>query len=61
MFSSWRQSLDLIQSSLDKEKIGVVRVDGTVSRQRRAKIFEKFSHDAELKVLLLTISCGAEG
>lgn len=61
VFSMWRGTLDLIQSSIDGEGLRFLRVDGGITRQRRVKIFDEFRDDPEIKVLLLTISCGAEG
>ena len=61
VFSFWRSTLDLVQSSLHKEGIRLVRVDGTIARERRSRLFDEFRNDTGLNVLLLSFSCGSEG
>jgi SNF2 family DNA or RNA helicase len=61
IFSSWTTTLDLIQSALGNASISSIRVDGRVSPRNRAIAFEAFHTDPTIRVILLSISCGAEG
>lgn len=61
VFSSWTTTLDLVQSMLEQAPVPFVRVDGRVSSKKRGIAFDQFRDDPSIKVLLLSISCGAEG
>jgi len=61
VFSSWTTTLDLIEAALEKAHIPYVRVVGRVSSRNRSIAFKNFRNDCTIKVMLLTISCGAEG
>ncbi|KAH0560094.1 hypothetical protein GP486_003387 [Trichoglossum hirsutum] len=61
VFSSWTTTLDQIQSALGNASVQCVRVDGRVSARNRAIAFDAFRTDPTVRVILLTISCGAEG
>jgi SNF2 family DNA or RNA helicase len=61
IFSSWTTTLDLVQSALENASMSFVRVDGRVSIKNRAINFDTFCNNPDVRVILLTISCGAEG
>ncbi|KAH7236497.1 SNF2 family N-terminal domain-containing protein [Fusarium tricinctum] len=61
VFSSWRTTLNVIQASLDHESIPCLRFDGTVTQKERHSVIERFRNDPQIRVLLLTLTCGAVG
>lgn len=61
VFSAWTATLDMIQAMLIDAKIPFTRIDGSVSPRNRAANIHTFQADSNIRVLLLTISCGAEG
>ncbi|KAI9766764.1 MAG: hypothetical protein M1839_004768 [Geoglossum umbratile] len=61
VFSSWTTTLDLVQSALSNASILSVRVDGRVSTKDRDIAFDDFRTNPTIRVVLLSISCGAEG
>lgn len=61
VFSTWRLTLDLIEAGLDHEGIQVIRFDGNVPQKDRQPAVERFESDPNIRVMLLTLSCGAVG
>ncbi|RYP57436.1 hypothetical protein DL770_010676 [Monosporascus sp. CRB-9-2] len=61
VFSFWTTSLDMVQRGLDRVQIRYVRVDGTVDPARRQRALEQLQSVDDVKVILLTISCGGVG
>ncbi|KIW17867.1 hypothetical protein PV08_05062 [Exophiala spinifera] len=61
VFSAWRMTLDLCDYALSLASIPFVRFDGTVSEPDRKDALSRFRTDPEIKVILITISCGAVG
>ncbi|KAK4163801.1 SNF2 family N-terminal domain-containing protein, partial [Cladorrhinum sp. PSN259] len=62
VFSTWRMTLDLIEAGLkQRSAIRYLRFDGKVPHKERQGVIDQFRHDASVRVLLLTISCGAVG
>lgn len=61
VFSSWTTTLDMISSTLDKSGIKYVRIDGNVSIKNRVRALQNYQRDRCIRVILLSISCGAEG
>ncbi|KAI1388866.1 SNF2 family N-terminal domain-containing protein [Hypoxylon trugodes] len=61
VFSTWRLTLDLIKAGLDREGIQSIRFDGKVSQKDRPAVVERFESDPNVRVMLLTLSCGAVG
>ncbi|KAK6866330.1 hypothetical protein PG995_002858 [Apiospora arundinis] len=61
VFSTWRLTLDMVQRGLDEAGISCVRFDGKVPQKDRQPIVERFKTDPSLRVMLLTLSCGAVG
>ncbi|KAL8318202.1 hypothetical protein RB597_005463 [Gaeumannomyces tritici] len=61
VFSSWRMTLDVIERGLRQAKIGVVRFDGKVQQRDRKSVVEKFKANGNVRVMLLTLPCGAVG
>ncbi|KAK7908793.1 hypothetical protein PG985_016096 [Apiospora marii] len=61
VFSTWRLTLDMVQKGLDEAGISCVRFDGKVPQKERQPIVERFKTDPTLRVMLLTLSCGAVG
>ncbi|KAL8296010.1 hypothetical protein RB600_001479 [Gaeumannomyces tritici] len=61
VFSSWTMTLDLIQAGLDRAGIQYERFDGKVPQRHRDAVVKRFRKDTGVKVLLLTLSCGAAG
>ncbi|WZH48536.1 SNF2 family N-terminal domain-containing protein [Fusarium acuminatum] len=61
VFSSWRTTLNVIQANLDHESIPCLRFDGTVTQKERHSVIERFCNDPQIRVVLLTLTCGAVG
>ncbi|KAK8090377.1 hypothetical protein PG997_005338, partial [Apiospora hydei] len=61
VFSTWRLTLDMVQKGLNEAGISCVRFDGKVPQKDRQPIVERFKTDPTLRVMLLTLSCGAVG
>lgn len=61
VFSTWRLSLDLVEQALNQAFITTVRFDGKVAQKDRQPIINKFQNDPLIRVMLLTLSCGAVG
>lgn len=61
VFSTWRLTLDMVEAGLEQESIPSVRFDGKVPQNERQEIVERFRADPSVRVMLLTLSCGAAG
>ncbi|KAL0257943.1 hypothetical protein SLS55_007111 [Diplodia seriata] len=61
VFSFWTRSLDMVQRALQISGIDTVRFDGRVSARDRKKALERFRNDPQVRVMLITTSCGAVG
>ncbi|KAI8626352.1 hypothetical protein F5Y19DRAFT_447177 [Xylariaceae sp. FL1651] len=61
VFSTWRLTLDLITRGLRDEGIPNIRFDGKVPQKDRHSVISAFNSDPTLRVMLLTLSCGAVG
>ncbi|EWZ94181.1 hypothetical protein FOWG_04548 [Fusarium oxysporum f. sp. lycopersici MN25] len=61
VFSTWRLTLDLIKASLDQQGINSIRFDGKVPQKDRQSVVEKFESNPNIRVMLLTLTCGAVG
>ncbi|KAJ2988129.1 hypothetical protein NUW58_g4138 [Xylaria curta] len=61
VFSTWRLTLDLITRGLEDERIRSIRFDGKVPQKDRQSVLGLFNSDPGLRVMLLTLSCGAVG
>lgn len=61
VFSTWRLTLDLVEAGLGHNSIGNVRFDGKVPQRERQSVVDRFRTDPSVRVMLLTLSCGAVG
>ncbi|PVH94734.1 hypothetical protein DM02DRAFT_721125 [Periconia macrospinosa] len=61
VFSSWRLTLDIVETGLTKSGIQCVRFDGKVPQTQRQPVLDRFRTDPNVRVMLLTIQCGAVG
>lgn len=61
VFSTWRLTLDVIESGLNQHNIACVRFDGKVPQTRRQVVLNRFKTEPNVRVMLLTLSCGAVG
>ncbi|UKZ62119.1 uncharacterized protein TrAtP1_003379 [Trichoderma atroviride] len=61
VFSSWRTTLDIIEVGLKQSCIPCLRFDGKVAQKDRQNVIKRFREDPTMRVLLLTLSCGAVG
>ncbi|TGJ84976.1 hypothetical protein E0Z10_g3806 [Xylaria hypoxylon] len=61
VFSTWRLTLDLIEAGLDQNSIQHIRFDGKVPQNERGAVISRFRTDSDIRVMLLTLSCGAVG
>ncbi|ASZ85062.1 082L [Cherax quadricarinatus iridovirus] len=59
IFSSFRKGIELISSSLEKEKISFVIVDGRT--KKRDQVINDFKSDESIKCLIMNYKVGAEG
>lgn len=61
VFSTWRTSLDVAEAGLLQAGIPCLRYDGKVPQKERHGIVTRFREDPSVRVLLLTLACGAVG
>lgn len=61
VFSYFTSMLDVIEQSLRVERIAFRRVDGTVPARGRELAMAEFRSNSQIKVIMVTISCGAVG
>jgi SNF2 family DNA or RNA helicase len=61
VFSTWRLTLDVVEKGLEKAGIRSIRFDGSVPQKERQSVVDKFKADPGVRVMLLTLSCGAVG
>lgn len=61
VFSGWTSFLDLIEFALERENIGFVRIDGTMSVKQRTQSLETFKTDPSVTVLLASIKAAGQG
>ncbi|KAF6825208.1 WD domain-containing protein [Colletotrichum plurivorum] len=61
VFSTWRTTLDVVEAGLNQAGIPALRFDGKVPQRERQSVVDQFRHDPNVRVLLLTLSCGAVG
>ncbi|KAK2038227.1 hypothetical protein LZ31DRAFT_130780 [Colletotrichum somersetense] len=61
VFSTWTMTLDVVKVGLDKAGISVLRYDGKVPQKERQRVVDRFRNEPSIRVLLLTLSCGAVG
>ncbi|KAM7211076.1 SNF2 family N-terminal domain containing protein [Rhypophila decipiens] len=61
VFSNWRMTLNVVKAGFDKANISSLRFDGQVPHRERQGVLDKFRNDPSIRVLLLTLSCGAVG
>lgn len=61
VFSTWRLTLDIIEAGLDQASLRSVRFDGKVPQKERQSVVDQFQKDPNIRVMLLTLSCGAVG
>ncbi|UKZ61097.1 uncharacterized protein TrAtP1_002369 [Trichoderma atroviride] len=61
VFSTWRLTLDIIEAGLDQASLRSIRFDGRVPQKERQSVVDKFKNDPSIRVMLLTLSCGAVG
>ena len=61
VFSGWTTYLDLIEFALNKNNIGFVRLDGTMSVKARSNVLDIFRSDPSITVLLVSIKAGGQG
>ncbi|KAI0883701.1 SNF2 family N-terminal domain-containing protein [Annulohypoxylon maeteangense] len=61
IFSTWRLTLDVVQAGLSNAGIRSTRFDGKVPQKDRQSVIDNFRADPSVRVMLLTLSCGAVG
>ncbi|KAM0338727.1 hypothetical protein ACHAPQ_002125 [Fusarium lateritium] len=61
VFSSWRDTLDILAKFLSADGIEFVQVDGRNPLAGRTELLSRFRRDASVRVLLISISTGAVG
>ncbi|PSN67187.1 hypothetical protein BS50DRAFT_573926 [Corynespora cassiicola Philippines] len=61
VFSSWRLTLDVIEAGFTQAGIRSVRFDGKVPPAQRQPVLNQFRADPIVRVMLLTLQCGAVG
>jgi len=54
-------TLDSVETGLKEARIPYLRFDGKVKQKERQGIIEKFRRDPDIKVMMLTLMCGAVG
>ncbi len=61
VFSYWTSTLDLIQQALTHVGITYCRYDGRLTRRKRDAVLSTFASDADVQVILVSITCGGQG
>lgn len=61
VFSTWRLTLDMVEKGLKNAGIRSIRFDGSVPQKERQSVVDGFKADPGIRVMLLTLSCGAVG
>ncbi|KAI4593875.1 hypothetical protein KJ359_008918 [Pestalotiopsis sp. 9143b] len=61
VFSTWRLTLDVVEAALDQAGFPSLRFDGKLAQKDRQSVVDQFRHDKSVRVMLLTLSCGAVG
>ncbi|KAI1084857.1 P-loop containing nucleoside triphosphate hydrolase protein [Whalleya microplaca] len=61
VFSTWRLTVDIVQAGLDRAGLQSIRFDGKGPQKERQTVVNKFKTDPTIRVMLLTLSCGAVG
>ncbi|KAI6776491.1 hypothetical protein HG530_000436 [Fusarium avenaceum] len=61
VFSSWRDTLDILAKMLLADDIEFVQVDGRNPLTGRTELLSRFRQDANVRVLLISINTGAVG
>ncbi|KAI0020240.1 SNF2 family N-terminal domain-containing protein [Xylariomycetidae sp. FL0641] len=61
IFSTWSLTLDLVHSALADVGIRCIRFDGKVPQKERGSVVKTFRSNPNIRVMLLTLSCGAVG
>jgi SNF2 family DNA or RNA helicase len=54
-------TLDLVEAGLKEAGICSVRFDGKVAQTQRQPVLNEFKGNANVRVILLTLQCGAVG
>ena len=61
VFSGWTSHLDLIQIALADAGLRYVRLDGTMSRQKRNASLDAFRDDPDTTIILISLTAGGLG
>ncbi|OMO98220.1 SNF2-related protein [Corchorus capsularis] len=61
VFSQWTSMLDLVERSLNSNKINYRRLDGTMSLAARDRAVKDFNTDPEVTVMLMSLKAGNLG
>ena len=61
IFSQFLGMMDLIEEDLRREKIGFVRMDGSLSQKERGVAIERFKKDNSCKIFLISLKTGGVG
>lgn len=61
VFSTWRTTLDVVEAGFNQTGISALRFDGKVPHKDRQGVVERFRNDRSVRVVLLTLACGAAG
>jgi SWI/SNF-related matrix-associated actin-dependent regulator of chromatin subfamily A3 len=61
VFSYWTFTLDLIEILLKEAGIKFTRIDGKQSGDQRDLAVHKLETDEEIKIILVSITCGGTG
>ena len=61
IFSFWTTTLDLVSTALTDVNLVHTRVDGTLAPKQRQQSLESFVSDPSIRVILISLRCGANG
>ena len=61
IFSFWTSTLDVVGTALDDLQLTYARVDGTMSSKKRQQSLDSFMEDSRIRLILVSIGCGANG
>jgi SNF2 family DNA or RNA helicase len=61
IFSYWTFTLDLIECVLNRASIRFTRIDGQLSPEKRADAIRRFQTTDDVRIILVSITCGGAG
>jgi len=61
VFSQWKQTLNRLEEALSSQGMKHVRVDGSLTVEKRRTAINEFQNNPEIRIMLLSYGCGSVG